>query len=193
MVDCLGGRGTNNQKTQSTHISWECLRRLKYTEAAIKEALRLTSPVERLERVVTKRCTLDTGKGEIELPVGTLVHILVSAVHRDGEYYPAPETFNPNRFYLCPEANIETKKSSATSGNSLSKYLAFGMGAKSCIGLKFTLFYLKHLVANVLAEYEIKLANRRWYECFSPQGNQHPLSSLEIGNMQIELLPFQVK
>lgn len=205
VINCL--QDFQGKRSSSSKISWEELRSLRYTEAAIREALRLSSPVERLERVVTRKCTVESEDfGSVELPEGTLVHILSAAMHRDGNLFPEPEQFKPSRFIISSATekdseekgapDEETQKTSKLSEEVIStgnRYgLAFGMGARSCIGLKFALFYLKHLLANVLEQYQIKLVDKCWYHrCLPSQNSNHPLSSRELATRQIELRPLE--
>ena len=123
VIDCIGTRA---------NISWESLRNLKYTEAFIKEVLRLDSPIERIERVVTKSCTIEVNQQKHQFLPGMLCSILVSAVHRDPEYYSQPNAFKPSRFYnikQIPESPGEEKP--CIEG---AKYLACGRGSRTCRG-----------------------------------------------------------
>ncbi|KYN42447.1 Cytochrome P450 6A1, partial [Trachymyrmex septentrionalis] len=51
------------------------------------------------------------------VPTGTLIHINIYGVHRDPNFWPNPETFDPDRFYLrlelrsivkCVDARFKT-------------------------------------------------------------------------------------
>lgn len=57
------------------------------------------------------------------IPAGCNVIISIHSVHRDPEFYPDPEKFNPDRF--LPE-NEKSRPSSA--------YLPFSAGQMACMG-----------------------------------------------------------
>lgn len=54
---------------------------------------------------------------------GTQVYVSILGMHRDPEYYPDPEKFDPERF------NDDNKKSRLSF-----TYLPFGDGPRNCIG-----------------------------------------------------------
>lgn len=71
------------------------MNRSPYLEAVIKETLRISPPVGRLQR----RVGVDGYQlGGITLDKNIEVDISVLAVHRDPRYYPEPDRFNPDRF-----------------------------------------------------------------------------------------------
>lgn len=105
-----------------TNINWQSLRNLSYTEAFIKEVLRLTGPVQCVERIVTSDCHLDLpGGGQLKLTKGQHCSLLIAAVHRDPQLFPEPNRFKPTRF--LDENNPKTDR-----------FLAFGFGSRTCIG-----------------------------------------------------------
>ncbi|KAG8329194.1 hypothetical protein J6590_092090, partial [Homalodisca vitripennis] len=74
-----------------------------------------------------------------------LVFIPVSAIHRDPQYYPSPEQFNPDRFAG------NNYKPSAT-------FLPFGHGPKICIAVKFAMLIVKVCLARILSSCTIRLS-----------------------------------
>ena len=142
--DCIGTRDK---------INWESLRNLKYTGAFIKEVLRLHPPIERIERIVTKSCTLESSqRRQYSLSPGIICTILLSAVHFDPEYFAEPKVFKPSRFYdkqqqqqqtLSPELSPRLEKSNLSNLNT-TKFLAFGLGTRTCIGIK-VIFYFNNI------------------------------------------------
>ena len=80
----------------------------------IDESLRLQSPVQWLQRVVTQ----DTELGGVELAAGSVVPGRVGSGNRDAERFPDPERFQVDR------------------KNALRDHLAFGFGIHKCLGAR---------------------------------------------------------
>lgn len=62
--------------------------------------------------------------GDVELPVGTQIHIHTFDLHRDPEQFPDPEKFDPERFQ--PDRKNERHPFA---------YVAFSAGPRNCIGM----------------------------------------------------------
>lgn len=85
------------------------------------ETLRKYPPGIVLSRVSNKDYKVpDT---DVVLPKGSEVLIPVLGLHKDPEYFPNPEKFDPDRFSL---ENKKTRPSCT--------YLPFGEGPRNCIG-----------------------------------------------------------
>lgn len=94
------------------------------------ETLRKHPPFPAVPRVCNK--TYKIPGTEIVIEPGIMVHIPVQSVHRDPDYYPDPDKFDPERF------NDENK--------ALRKpftFLAFGEGPRICIGIVYLLGTIK--------------------------------------------------
>ncbi|XP_046666915.1 probable cytochrome P450 6a14 [Homalodisca vitripennis] len=120
------------------------IKNMIYLDQVIQEVLRLHlfSPYTRL---VTEPYTIPGT--QITLERGMLVFIPVSAIHRDPQYYPSPEQFNPDRFAG------NNYKPSAT-------FLPFGHGPKICIAVKFAMLIVKVCLARILSSYTIRLSEK---------------------------------
>ncbi len=72
------------------------------------------------------------------------VSIDVLSVHFDAEIWGPidPNSFNPNRF------SGDIKRNPAA-------FLSFGIGPRSCIGMKFALIELKLALVNLIQKYQI--------------------------------------
>ncbi|ODM88140.1 Cytochrome P450 4C1 [Orchesella cincta] len=86
---------------------------------------------------------------QVDVPVGTQVAIVPWAIHRNEDYWPNPETFNPDRF--LPE---ECAKRHAYA------YLPFSAGPRNCIGLKLGLNEMKTVAAHVLRNFNVSSTDR---------------------------------
>jgi cytochrome P450 family 9 len=70
--------------------------------------------------------------------------IPIYSLHRDPQYYPDPDRFDPERFSDENKSKINPYT-----------YLPFGTGARSCIGSRFALMETKVLFFHLLSNFEI--------------------------------------
>jgi len=69
-----------------------------------------------------------------------IVSLPIYAIHQDEEFYPNPETFDPERFENQENRNPYT-------------FLPFGVGPRFCIGQRFALMHIKHTMSYLLSQY----------------------------------------
>lgn len=110
------------------------LERLPYTEAVVKEALRLYPPFPLIARVATT----DTALGGVAIPARTPVYILPWLLHRNAAHYPNPHTFDPDRW-------LPAVGGARVAGGAPSEwvYTPFGRGPRACAGAAVALTELK--------------------------------------------------
>ncbi|XP_032791001.2 cytochrome P450 3A14 [Daphnia magna] len=113
---------------------------LPYLEMVIQEVLRFYPPLLRVERQCTKDYSYDNGR--IQMKKGQLVTVPAYALHRMEEYYPDPEKFDPERWN--PEN--KAKRSPYT-------FMAFGMGPRNCVGMRFAMEEMKIAIATVIQKF----------------------------------------
>uniref|UniRef100_A0A182MMT4 Cytochrome P450 n=1 Tax=Anopheles culicifacies TaxID=139723 RepID=A0A182MMT4_9DIPT len=111
-------------------VTYEMVMTNQYLDNVINETLRKYPPIESLTRVPTRDYTIPGTKHVI--PKDTLITIPVYALHRDPEFYPDPNQFNPDRF--LPD---EVKQRHPY------VFIPFGEGPRICIGLRFGLMQAK--------------------------------------------------
>lgn len=120
------------------------LKKLKYLESVIKEALRLFPSVPFFARSLGEDCVIsecpetlaqarvlsEEAKLSVfvpadgfKVPKGANAIIITYALHRDPRYFPDPEAFRPERF--LPEN---------AAGRPPYAYLPFSAGLRNCIG-----------------------------------------------------------
>ena len=95
---------------------------LPYTRMVFAESMRLYPPAWLLGRVAIERHDV---RG-YAIPRGSLVVVSPWAVHRNDEYFPEPERFDPDRW--CPEVQASRPRFS---------YFPFGGGTRGCMGEVF--------------------------------------------------------
>lgn len=122
------------------HLDIEKINSISYLNMVINESLRVNTQISWISRT----CTQDAAIGSVQIPKGTKVFIPVGPFHKDPEYFPDPEKFDPERF---SEENKE----------SIPKYafLPFGEGPRICVGFKFALLQIKLAVIFLLLNFTI--------------------------------------
>jgi cytochrome P450 len=121
--------------TLSAAPTYEDLKKLPYTLAIFKEAMRLYPPAYVLGRRVVK----DVEIGGYRLKRNTIVFINILGIHRRPDLWPDPERFDPDRFLGDKEKQMPR-----------CAYMPFGGGPRICIGNHFALME-GHVVLAALA------------------------------------------
>ncbi|TFK16063.1 Cytochrome P450 4V2 [Platysternon megacephalum] len=122
------------------------LKKLRYLECVVKEALRLFPSVPSFARTTSEDCHI---KG-FKIPKGTQVVIVTYALHRDPEVFPDPEEFRPERFF--PENS---------SGRHPYAYVPFSAGSRNCIGQRFAQMEEKAVLAIILRRFWVETSQKR--------------------------------
>ncbi len=117
--------------------------RLRYTEMALAESMRLYPPAWAMGRYARS----DFQLGDFFLPAKTTVLISQFVTHRDERFFPEPLRFDPERF--TPEAKSRRTKLT---------YFPFGAGARQCIGESFAWMEGTLLLATIAQKWKLKLA-----------------------------------
>jgi cytochrome P450 len=78
---------------------------------------------------------------------GTILVPCIYLAHRREETYPQPEKFIPERFLQQKFSPFE--------------YLPFGGGSRGCIGAAFSIYEMRLVLATVLSQFELELANQQ--------------------------------
>lgn len=102
-----------------------------------EEAMRMFPPVWGLGR----EAAVDLDVGDYRIPAGTQILTLPYVIHRDSDYFEAPDVFRPARFI---------EKSSVNR----SAYLPFGLGPQACMGAQFATIESLMIVTHLLTAYE---------------------------------------
>lgn len=114
-----------------------------YTDAVIKETLRLCPPVP----VVVRKLMQPMELGGYTVPAGVTVAPCAYLLHHDERIYQRPRSFLPERFLEQP-ANTYT-------------WIPFGGGVRRCLAASFALLEMKRVLQTVLGEVELQPARPR--------------------------------
>ncbi|XP_050392897.1 cytochrome P450 4V2 [Patella vulgata] len=128
------------------HPTMEDLKDMKYLECCIKESLRLYPSVPLFGRTLTEDAVIDG----FTIPKGTTGNLVVSALHRDPEYFPDPDVYDPDRF---SHDNATTRHPYA--------YIPFSAGLRNCIGQRFALLEEKVLLSTIFRNFKVESLQKR--------------------------------
>jgi cytochrome P450 len=108
---------------------------LPYLDAVVREALRLVPPAP-LQR---RNATVDADICGCKVARGSQIFISAWMVNRDGERYPRPDRFDPDRWDGMKRSPFE--------------WLTFSAGPRRCLGFWFAFAFLKATLANIVARW----------------------------------------
>jgi len=125
----------------SEHATLEEVNSLKYTEAVIKETLRVYPTLPLTGRNAANKVEL-VGQ---TIPKGGAIMVNIHALHRDPTVFENPEEFNPERFIDKTYPPHQ--------------YMPFGVGPKICVGQKLAMIEVKLAIARVYQRFDVVLKN----------------------------------
>ncbi|KAF8639979.1 hypothetical protein AX17_001225 [Amanita inopinata Kibby_2008] len=128
--------------------------KLRKLDSFIKESLRLSSHSFVMVRKVVRDFTFSDGT---VVPAGNMLAVPLYAIHRDAENYRDPGTFDGFRFANMREQEGEGVKHQMVSLDL--DYLLFGHGCHACPGRFFAVTELKVMLAHILLNYDVKMAD----------------------------------
>ena len=129
--EALGGRAP----------TMEDLPDLSYTDAVVRESMRLYPPVWGFGREALQDCEI----GGFRVPKGTQVVVSQWVMHRDERYYEDPEVFRPERWL-----------DGSTDGLPKYAYFPFGGGPRLCIGQSFAEMEAVLLLATIAQWFRLR-------------------------------------
>ncbi|CAG9864174.1 unnamed protein product [Phyllotreta striolata] len=138
------------------------LNMMKYLECVIKETLRLCPSVPIYGRYADKDINY---KGNV-IPKGTNIVLFPFGMHRDEDYYPDPEKFDPSRF-----ENPDEKR----------PYISFSAGPRNCIGQKFAWLEMKTIISKIIRNFELLPTNPRHKLVYSAETVLKSITGVDIG------------
>jgi cytochrome P450 len=125
------------------------LPQMPYARMVFQETMRLYPPVWTIARRNLNEMEIDGHR----IPADSIIMILPYITHRDPQFWPDPETFDPERF--SPE-NSHNRPRYA--------YFPFGGGARQCIGQNLAMHEAMLVTASLVQRYRLQLAPGRVVE-----------------------------
>lgn len=113
--------------------------RLVWTDAVLREAMRLYPPAYVVARVANEPVEL----GGYALSEGDQVVVWIWHIHHDARWFERPEAYEPERF-LAPTFPAQA-------------YLPFGAGTRKCIGAGFAMLELRLILATLARRFHFTL------------------------------------
>lgn len=101
-------------------LTYESIMEMKFIDLCVKETLRKYPGLPILNRECTKNYHIPGTKFTIEK--GTSIIVSLLGIHRDAQFFPNPEQYDPDRFTDEKRAYNEDM------------YMPFGAGPRNCIG-----------------------------------------------------------
>jgi cytochrome P450 len=121
------------------------LRQLRFTDAVVREAMRLYPPAWAIGR----ESLTDPELGSFYLPRGAQVIMSQWVVHRSAEHFPEPESFRPERWLDERDEGLPRFA-----------YFPFGGGARVCIGNAFAMLEAVLVLATIAQRYRFRADER---------------------------------
>jgi cytochrome P450 len=123
--------------------------KFEFAAQVIQEALRLYPPFWMVDRMALS----DDRVGDLAIPRGSTVVVFVYGVHHSPQYWPNPESFDPERF---SKANENPHPQFA--------FLPFGAGPRGCIGYNYATLQILLILSVLLRKYDLQLASGQTIE-----------------------------
>lgn len=124
----------------TSEFDYEQLTTCVYLDSVLAESLRLMTPALIFDRVANDDYYIE--EYGIHVPKGTIINLAFYAIHRDPDFWPEPDKFDPERF--MPE-----NKNKIVSGS----YCPFGVGPRSCVAFRFALTEVKIALSKLLVRF----------------------------------------
>ncbi|XP_072775629.1 25-hydroxyvitamin D-1 alpha hydroxylase, mitochondrial [Taeniopygia guttata] len=151
--------GTATTDGDSAAATAAALGRLPLLRAVVKETLRLYPVIPANARVVPD---CDIRVGDYLVPRQTLITLCHYTTSRDSRFFPAPDTFLPERWLRHRDTGDtpgdtrgDTPGDTPGPGHPFAS-LPFGLGPRSCVGRRLAELQLHMALAQILLRFEVR-------------------------------------
>ncbi|KAK6178151.1 hypothetical protein SNE40_012966 [Patella caerulea] len=114
--------------------------KMPYLDKVMCESLRLFPPAQLSTRLTREDVTI----GGYKFKKGMDIHIPICHLQKNPDFFPEPEVFNPERF-------TEEEKSKRNPYT----YIPFGIGPRSCVGMRLAMLEARVAIVCLLQKYRI--------------------------------------
>ena len=121
---------------------YDAAENIEYVAMVLYESLRMFPPAPRTNRECKQTCAVTD---DLIIEEGVEISFPIFLLHRNPEYWPNPDKFDPERF------NPNTKQSYPTFA-----YLPFGEGPRNCIGKRLALLEAKMTLIAIFKDLQFK-------------------------------------
>ena len=121
---------------------YDAAENIDYVTMVLYESLRIYPPAHRTFRECTQTCAVSD---ELIIEKGVYINIPIFFLHRNPEYWPNPEKFDPERF---DPKNEQAYPKCA--------YLPFGEGPRNCAGKRMALLVAKMALLAIMRDLQFK-------------------------------------
>ncbi|KAH8251895.1 hypothetical protein KR038_010701, partial [Drosophila bunnanda] len=131
-------------------ITYDALQKMEFLELCVLETMRKYPGLP----ILNRECTQDYTVPETNhvIPKGTPVVISLYGIHRDAEYFPDPEKYDPYRF-------SEERRNYDSTG-----FMPFGEGPRICIAQRMGRVNSKLAIVKILQNFNVEVMSKRELE-----------------------------
>ncbi|GAB0089201.1 Cytochrome P450 [Sergentomyia squamirostris] len=129
-------------------ITYDIASEMPYLEQVMCESLRLHPPGYNMTKICTESCEVNLTETEKRIiEKGHTVIIPIYSFQRDPRYHDDPDKFIPERF-AAEKGGVKAHKDQGT-------FMSFGVGPRSCLGMRFAQTQLKAAVISIIRNFEV--------------------------------------
>ncbi|XP_062540295.1 cytochrome P450 9b2-like [Armigeres subalbatus] len=130
-------------------VVYETVENLPYLEMVVSETLRKWPASPSVDRECSKDYLLEDGGCRVQFRKGDTLWVSIWALHRDEQYFPDPERFDPERFSVTNKAKIKP-----------CTYIPYGVGPRNCIGMRLASLVTKITLVDLVRNFKLELGSR---------------------------------